>query len=85
MASKPKYGYHTVLIPKGVVGQISKIQEEVDELRDAEKQGVKIMIAVELSDLYGAIEAYASKQGLTMKDLADMSALTQNAFEQGRR
>ena len=85
MASKPKYGYHTALIQKGVVGQISKIQEEVDELKDAEKQGVKIMIAVELSDLYGAIESYAAKHGLTMKDLADMSALTQNAFEQGRR
>jgi phosphoribosyl-ATP pyrophosphohydrolase len=82
---RPKYGYHAVKIKKGVLGEISKIQEEVDELRDAEAQGVKIMIYCELSDIYGALRAYAHKHGLKMRDLHQMSRLTRNAFEQGRR
>jgi phosphoribosyl-ATP pyrophosphohydrolase len=82
---RPRYGYHTVHIEKGVLGEISKIQEELDELKDAEKQGVKILIACELADLYGAIRVYALKYGLKMGDLHDMAKLTRNAFEQGSR
>lgn len=81
----PKYGYHAVKIKKGVLGEISKIQEELDELKDAENQGVKILIAVELSDLFGAIREYAKKYGLKMADLHDMAKLTRKAFEQGHR
>ncbi len=75
----PKYGYHTVKIKKGVLGEISKIEEELQELKDAEKQGVKILIAVELSDLFGAIREYAKKYGLKM------AKLTRKAFEGGFR
>lgn len=81
----PKYGYHSVKIKKGTLGEISKIQEELDELRDAEKQGVKIMIMCELADLFGAIRAYALKYDLKMADLHDMAKLTRKAFEQGYR
>lgn len=82
----PKYGYHSVKIKKGVLGEISKIQEELDELIDAEKQGVKIMAMCELSDLFGAIRAFALKHyGMKMSDLHDMAKLTRKAFEQGRR
>ena len=31
-------GYHTVEITKGELGKSSKIQEELDELKDAENQ-----------------------------------------------
>jgi hypothetical protein len=79
------HGYHTVKIRKGVLGELSKIQEELDELKDAEKQDVQILIHCELSDLYGAIRAYAARHGLKMSDLRDMSRLTRNAFEQGKR
>ena len=80
-----KDGYHITKIEKGKLGDISKIQEELDELKDAEAQGTKIMIGVELSDLYGAIELYAEKQGLTMEDLKIFSDITKRAFRNGRR
>jgi phosphoribosyl-ATP pyrophosphohydrolase len=78
-------GYHTVEIAKGVLGKSSKIQEELDELLDAEKQGVKILIHCELADLYGALREYAATHGLTMEDLRAMVDLTKSAFEHGER
>jgi len=78
-------GYHTVAINKGVLGKSSKIQEELDELQDAEKQEVKILVHCELADLYGALEACASSHGLTMDDLKAMADLTKNAFKVGER
>ncbi len=78
-------GYHTIGIAKGVLGKSSKVQEELDELKDAEKQGVKILIHCELADLYGALHACAESHGLTMEDLRLMSNLTKAAFEVGQR
>lgn len=80
-----RYGYHTVKIKKGVLGEISKIQEELDELKDAEKQGVRILIECELADVFGALRAYALKYNLKMRDLHAMAKLTRTAFEQGHR
>lgn len=53
-------GYHLKKIPKGVLGEYSKIEEELAEYEDAKAQDSKIMMAVELADLYGAIRAYKS-------------------------
>lgn len=81
-----KPGYHLKEIKKGELGKLSKIQEELDEAFDAEAQGVKIMLAVELSDLIGAVESYAKKHlGLTLYDLIKMKQVTQRAFVNGRR
>jgi hypothetical protein len=82
-----KPGYHVNFIKKGTLGSISKIQEELDELRDAEEQKVCIMQLVELSDLYGAIEVYLeyNHPGTTMEDLRAMSDVTKRAFKNGRR
>ncbi|NJO48259.1 MAG: hypothetical protein HC840_00925 [Leptolyngbyaceae cyanobacterium RM2_2_4] len=63
---KQKPGYHLKEIKKGQPGELSKIQEELDEAFDAEDQGVKIMLAVELSDLIGAVEQYAEQSFLYM-------------------
>jgi hypothetical protein len=82
---KVLYGYHKTKISKGVLGKSGKIQEELDELRDAEDQGVKILIHCELADLYGALRECAATYGLSMDDLEDMIDLTKNAFEQGHR
>ena len=82
---KVLYGYHTVKISKGVLGQSSKIQEELDELQDAERQATKILIHCELADLWGALEACAASYGLTMEDLKAMANLTKNAFQTGER
>jgi hypothetical protein len=80
-----KPGYHMRPITKGVLGEVSKIREELEELEDAEQQGVLIMVMVELSDMYGAMKTYATKRGFTMHDLAQMSEVTERAFVTGRR
>jgi phosphoribosyl-ATP pyrophosphohydrolase len=79
------FGYHVTNIEKGKLGSISKIQEELEELKDAEKQQSKIMMMVELSDLYGAIEEYCIQQNITMEDLKIFSDITKRAFKNGRR
>ncbi len=80
-------GYHLTEIPKGELGELSKIQEELSEAVDSESQGVKIMTLVELSDMIGATEAYLEKHhnGYSITDLLDMSAVTKRAFINGRR
>jgi hypothetical protein len=79
--------YHKRDIKKGVVGEVSKIREELEELIDAEEQRCKIMAQHELSDLYGAIEAYLEKYhpSITMNDLKIMSDITRSAFKDGTR
>lgn len=82
-----QYGYHVTKIVKGTLGEITKIQEELDELKDATQQGVKIMALVEMSDLIGAIEAHLEKYypGIVIQDLIDMKHVTQRAFKSGKR
>lgn len=81
-----KPGYHISKINKGTLGDLSKIQEELDEAKDAENQQCKIMVALELSDMIGAIESYSNKHlGLTLNDLLKMNTITQRAFKNGRR
>jgi phosphoribosyl-ATP pyrophosphohydrolase len=83
----PLPGYHVRSIEPGVLGEPSKIQEELDELADAEAQGSKIMMLVEMADLYGALQLYLEQNftDVTMEDLAGFSAITRRAFTNGRR
>lgn len=80
-------GYHLAKIPRGNYGEISKIEEEVAELRDADNQDCDVMVLVELSDLVGAIEGYLEEKftGFTIQDLIKMAAITRRAFENGER
>lgn len=79
-------GYHKAVITKGVLGEYSKIVEEIDELQDAHTQKVKILEICELCDLIGAIEAYTiNKFNLTLEDLIKMKELTASAFKDGKR
>lgn len=78
-------GYHIDNITKGEIGTIDKVQEEVDEFKDAIKQNSKIMCIVELSDIYGALEELAIKYNLTMDDLQNFSNITKRAFKDGSR
>jgi hypothetical protein len=82
-----KPGYHLRPIAKGVLGDPSKIVEELEEFMDAVEQGVKIMALVELSDLVGAVDAYLQKHhaGTSFEDLLKMRDVTKRAFENGRR
>jgi hypothetical protein len=80
-------GYHTVEIKNGVFGEISKIREELEELEDADKQGIKLMVLLELADMYGAMEGYLLNhhRGVDMEDIRRMSYVTQRAFRNGHR
>lgn len=80
-------GYHKTEIQKGVLGESSKIQEELDELKDGEAQGARLLILCELADLVGAIDYYLKIHfpGWKMNDLQQMANLTQSAFKEGER
>lgn len=78
--------YHKNVIEKGILGEISKIQEEYDELYDAYLQEDKILQICELTDLIGAIESFAeNKFGLTISDLKKFSDKTKSAFIEFKR
>lgn len=80
-------GYHLRTIPKGELGELSKVYEEVLEALDADAQGASIMVLVELSDLLGAIKAYLAKHhpSIGLEDLGAFSSITARAFASGRR
>lgn len=78
-------GYHLKKIKKGTLGELSKIQEELDEAKDAEKQKIKIMLLLELSDIIGAVKAVAEKNGSSLDDLIAMQKVTERAFKSGSR
>jgi len=80
-------GYHLREIKKGEYGEISKIEEELDELKEALEQDNMIMAMCELSDVYGALDGYLKKYfpEITMKDLEIMSEATKRAFSDGGR
>lgn len=82
-----KDGYHVTPIKKGILGESSKIQEELDELIDAEKQDNKILALVELSDIIGAIKMYLNKHhsSISITDLLKMSDATERSFKSGER
>jgi hypothetical protein len=78
-------GYHTKEIPKGELGQFSKIKEEFLEFEDAVNQGDLILQFCELSDMIGAIESYIAPRGLDLEDLKKFSDKTKAAFKSGKR
>lgn len=78
-------GYHLKEIEKGTLGLFSKIKEEFLEAEDAMEQDNPLMCLMELSDLLGAIEAFANKHNLTLEELITMKNATKRAFESGRR
>lgn len=78
-------GYHIRKIEKGKLGEFSKIKEEYEELLDGFEQGNKLLQLIEMSDLLGAIDAYATQFNLSLKDLVKMKNSTKSAFEDGDR
>ena len=63
----------------------SDAQKMKQEYEDALNQDCKIMAMVELSDIYGALEALAENYNLSMQDLATFSNITKRAFINGVR
>ncbi len=83
--SKQAFGYHLRPIVKGTLGTISKIEEELDEFREAIEQSNKVLQICELCDIYGALELLAQSYNLSMDDLKKMSDRTKAAFLNGDR
>lgn len=78
-------GYHKDIIPKGKLGEFSKIEEEFLELKDAFNQNHKILMICELADLIGSIEEFAKKWNLTLEDIIKMKDSTKESFLEGKR
>lgn len=80
-------GYHLSDIPKGTLGELSKIQEELHEAIDAETQNNPIMTILELSDIIVAIDAYIVKNhpSISLHDLIVMANATKRSFLTGER
>lgn len=78
-------GYHVAEIPKGKLGEASKITEEYHEFIDSLDQSNPLMAVYELSDMIGAIEAFAEKYNFTLEDLIRMKNATKRAFADGTR
>jgi len=78
-------GYHSTTIPKGKLGEISKVTEEYQELIDACVQLNPVMALQEMSDLIGAIEALAANYNITLDELIKMHRVTQQVFKTGHR
>jgi len=67
---KEKSPFHTKPIEKGEYGELSKIQEELDEAFDAQEQKDDLMLLIELADIIGAVEGVAKgKYGFTIEQL----------------
>lgn len=76
-------GFHKRVIKKGIYGELSKIQEELEEAFDAEEQGQDLMLLIELSDMLGAIEGVSLKYGFTIEQLKEFARLrSQVAIEE---
>lgn len=73
------------IIIKGKYGDLSKVYEELDELAESLEQNNRILALVELSDLYGAIEALAETLGTNIIEIAKMSDATKRSFKSGER
>ena len=70
---KQHFSWHNRPIKKGVYGEFSKVEEEVDEAREALEQNNSLMYLIELSDVIGAIEKVAENHGLSLQDLINFS------------
>jgi len=67
--------FHKKTITKGTYGELTKIQEELDEAFDAQEQNQELMLLIELSDIIGAVEGVAKRYGFTLEQLTNFSKL----------
>ncbi len=77
-------GFHQRTIRKGVYGELSKVQEELDEALDAEEQGQTLMLRIELSDLIGAIRGVIESRGWDFDELDRFAKLRSKVAKEER-
>lgn len=80
-------GYHKREIAKGVYGELSKLEEEIEELKDAIEQDCYILQLNELADIWLAFLGFVRKKypKISINDIAHMAQLTESAFNDGTR
>ena len=79
-------GYHRREIPKGELGEFSKITEEFTELYDAVEQQNSVLELCEMADLIGAIKHYSENHyNIGLNKLIQFMECTENAFKSGKR
>lgn len=58
---------HTKIIPSGVAGEISKIDEELEELKDANSQGHYLHSIIECADIINSTGQFSfNKYGIPL-------------------
>lgn len=75
---KEKSLFHIVPITRGEYGYLSKVQEELEEALDAEKQENPLLLLIELSDIIGAVGGVADRIGSSLEDLVKFSNLVRH-------
>ena len=80
-------GYHLRDIPKGVVGEASKVIEEAFELLDAEEQGSGVMALWEMGDVLLALQTLRETKYPSMpwSEVEKTAEITRRVFENGVR
>ena len=82
MTEYKKSYFHVMPVRRGTYGELSKVQEELDEALDAETRGQKLLLMIELSDIIGAVAGVAERHGYSLDDLIQFSELRRNVFRQ---
>lgn len=77
---KLAYMYHVRKIKKAPPGSLAKIVEEAEEALDFEEQGSSIGVAVEIADVYLALEQATVKWGWSMEDIKAFADITRRAM-----
>jgi phosphoribosyl-ATP pyrophosphohydrolase len=75
--------WHKRVIIQGKLGELSKVEEELEEAFDAEERGQTLMLLFELSDIIGACGLVAAKYGLSLDDLVKFSKLRSEVAKNG--
>ena len=74
MSDQKESLFHNRPIFEGEYGKLSKIEEELDEAKEAAEQGIDLMVLIELSDIIGAVAGVVEQQyGMTLDDLVQFS------------
>ena len=75
-------GYHIRNIPRGTLGEWSKVSEEIEEIIDALEQNLKPMVLIELCDCLGAVRATLdSNDGFKFENCVYVTSTERNQYQ----
>lgn len=75
-------GYHIRNIPRGTLGEWSKVSEEIEEIIDALEQNLKPMVLIELCDCLGAVRATLdSNDGFNFENWVYVTSTERNQYQ----